>query len=127
MNQRNMLYVNLFLIVALSLATLSCGSSNAGGNQLADLSGVWKGSDCECEIIIDLASETKSMTIEDQEMAVSVKGIVDGVLSLDVDEGNGQTDVWKLIQRWDDNGSTFSLALIRHGKKEALSLIKKLS
>ena len=122
-----MLYVNLILIVALSLTTLSCGSSSAGGNQLADISGIWKGNDCNCEIIIDLAHEAKSMTIGDQKIAVSVKGVVDNVLSLNVNDGNGKTDEWKLIQRWDDNGSTFSLALIRNGKKEALSLVKKLS
>jgi len=126
MKQRIMLFINLLLIIALSMATLSCGSSNAGGTQLADLSGVWKGSECECEIIIDLANDTKSMIIEDQKMAVSVKGVVDGVLSLNVNDGNGKTDEWKLIQRWDDNGSTFSLALIRNGKKESLSLVKKL-
>lgn len=127
MNQQKMLYVNLLLIIALSLATLSCGSSNAGGNQLADLSGVWKGNECECEIIIDLANDTKSMTIEDQKMAVSVKGIVDGVLSLNVNDGNGKTEEWKLIQRWNDNGSDFSLAFLHNGKKETLSLVRKLS
>jgi hypothetical protein len=94
---------------------------------LADLSGVWKGSECECEIVIDLASDTKSLTIEDQKMPVSVKGVVDDVISLNVNDGNGKTDEWKLVQRWNDNGSDFSLVLLRDGKREPLSLIKKLS
>ncbi len=127
MNQRMMLFMNLFLIVALSLTTLSCGNSSAGGNKLADLSGVWKGKECDCEIVIDLANETKSMTIEDQKLAVSVKEFVDDKISLNVDDGSGKIDEWKLFRVWDDNGSTFSLALIRNGKREKLSLVKKLS
>jgi hypothetical protein len=127
MNRRSMFYVNLILIVALSLTNLSCGSSSGGGDKLADISGIWQGHDCNCEIVIDLASDTKTMTIAEQKLTVSVKEIVADKLALNVSDGNGTTEDWQLIQVWDDNGSTFSLALIRNGKREKLSLVKKLT
>ena len=127
MNRRSIFYVNFILIVALSLTTLSCGSSSGGGDKLADISGVWKGNDCNCEIVIDLANDTKTMTIDKQKLAVVVKEIVDDKLILSVSDGNGKNEDWELIQVWDDNGSTFSLALIHNHKREKLSLIKKMT
>lgn len=126
MKRRRMLYVNLLLVAVLCLTTLGCSSSGSS-DKLADISGVWQGKDCGCEIVIDLAKENKTMTIGDQKLDVAVKEIVADKLALSVNDGNGKAKDWELIQVWDDNGSTFSLALIHDGKRESLSLVKKLT
>jgi hypothetical protein len=127
MNKRFLLYLNLILIVALSFTMLSCSSNAKSANSIGDLSGVWQDKECSCNVVIDFGGENKSLTVNDQKMKVAVKSFVNDKVLMSVEDGNGKSYDWEIIRVWDDNGSTFTLALIRDGRRESLSLIKKLS
>lgn len=120
-----------FLMLLTGLAVFSfmlaaCSSSGGGGN-LGDVSGVWKGNDCDCEVTINLAGKEKLLKIGEKSIAVKVKAVENDKIVLNVKNGSGQADEWKLIKQWNDNGSEFSLTFLHEGVNEKLSLVKKLT
>ncbi|MDX2441977.1 MAG: hypothetical protein QNK40_15690, partial [Desulfobacterales bacterium] len=77
-------------------------------------------------IEINLTGEQNFLKIGEKTVEATVKNVQNDLISLDVKADNGQTEKWTLMQVWDDNGSTFSLAFNRNGSKDKLTLIKKL-
>ena len=124
MKYRNLRYFSLVLAFALCMAFVGCSGSSA--DKLADISGIWKGGNDGTIIEINLAGEQNFLKIGDKTIEATVKSVRDDLVSLDVKADNGQTEKLTLMQVWDDNGSTFSLAFRHNGTKDKLTLIKKL-
>ena len=124
MKYRDLRYFCLALTFALCMAFVGCSGSS--GNKLADISGTWKRGNDGTVIEINLAGEQNFLKIGEKTVEATVKTVKDDLISLDVKADNGQTEKWTLMQVWDDNGSTFSLALNHNGTKDKLTLIKKL-
>ncbi len=124
MEYRNLRYFCLALAFALCIAFVGC--SGGSGNKLADISGIWKRGNDGTMIEINLTGEQNFLKIGDKTVEAMVKSVQDDVISLDVKADNGQTEKWTLMQVWDDNGSTFSLAFRHNGTRDKLTLIKKL-
>lgn len=124
MKYRNLRYFCLALAFALCMAFVGCSVSS--GDKLADISGIWKRGNDGTMIEINLAAEQNFLKIGDKTVEAMVKSVQDDVVSLDVKADNGQTEKWTLMQVWDDNGSTFSLAFRHNGTKDKLTLVKKL-
>lgn len=121
MKYKNSRYYCLALAFALCMAFIGCS-----GNDLADLSGLWESGNDGTTIEINLAGEQNFLKIGDKTVEATVKSVENYVISLDVKADNGQTEKWTLMQVWNDNGSTFDLALNQNGTKDKLTLIKKL-
>ena len=111
-------------IIALSLAFIGCGSST---NLLDDISGVYKSSQGEKPVAINLASDAKSLVIDGQNYPVTVEKInMDRYeVDLKVTGTGGKTETWTLRQIWDDTGSNFKLAFNRNGSEEELTVHKQ--
>ncbi len=124
MKYRDLRYFCLALAFALCMAFVGCSVSS--GDKLADISGIWKRGNDGTMIEINLAAEQNFLKIGDKTVEAMVKSVQDDVVSLDVKADNGQTEKWTLMQVWDDNGSTFSLAFRHNGTKDKLTLVKKL-
>ena len=124
MKYRDLRYFCLALAFALCVAFVGCSGSS--GDKLADISGIWKRGNDGTMIEINLAAEQNFLKIGDKTVEAMVKSVQDDVVSLDVKADNGQTEKWTLMQVWDDNGSTFSLAFRHNGTKDKLTLVKKL-
>ena len=124
MKYSNLRYFCLALTIALGMAFVGC--SGGSGNKLADISGIWKGGNDGTTIEINLAGEQKFLKIGNKTVEAMVNSVQDDVISLDVKADNGQTEKWSLMQVWDDNGSTFSLAFRHNGTNDKLTLVKKL-
>jgi len=124
MKYRDLRYFCLALTLALGMAFVGC--SGGSGNKLADISGIWKGGNDGTTIEINLAGEQKFLKIGNKTVEAMVNSVQDDVISLDVKADNGQTEKWTLMQVWDDNGSTFSLAFRHNGTNDKLTLVKKL-
>ena len=114
------------LALALALCVVFVGCSGGSANKLADISGIWKGGNDGTMVEINLAGEQKFLKIGDKTVEAMVKSVQNDLISLDVKLDNGQTEKWTLMQVWNDNGSTFSLAFNHNGSRDKLTLIKKL-
>ncbi len=124
MKCRDLRYFCLALAFVLCMVFVSCSGSS--GDKLADISGIWKRGNDGTMIEINLAGEQNFLKIGDKTVEATVKSVKDDLISLDVKADNDQTEKWTLMQVWDDNGSTFSLAFRHNGTKDNLTLIKKL-
>jgi len=124
MKYRDLRYFCLALAFALCIAFVGCSGSS--GDKLSDISGIWKRGNDGTMIEINLTGEHNFLKIGDKTVEAMVKSVQDDVISLDVKADNGQTEKWTLMQVWDDNGSTFSLAFRHNGTNDKLTLIKKL-
>jgi len=124
MKYRDLRYFCLALAFALCVAFVGCSGSS--GDKLADISGIWKRGNDGTMIEINLTGEHNFLKIGDKTVEAMVKSVQDDVISLDVKADNGQTEKWTLMQVWDDNGSSFSLAFRHNGTNDKLTLIKKL-
>ncbi len=124
MKYRDLHYFCLALAFVLCMVFVSCSGSS--GDKLADISGIWKRGNDGTMIEINLAGEQNFLKIGDKTVEATVKSVKDDLISLDVKADNDQTEKWTLMQVWDDNGSTFSLAFRHNGTKDNLTLIKKL-
>jgi len=124
MKYRDLRYFCLALAFVLCMVFIGC--SGGSGSKLTDISGIWKGGNDGTTIEINLAGEQKFLKIGDKTVEAMVKSVQDDVISLDVKADNGQTEKWTLMQVWDDNGSTFSLAFRHNGTNDKLTLVKKL-
>ncbi|MBC2710039.1 MAG: hypothetical protein HGJ94_03210 [Desulfosarcina sp.] len=124
MKYRDLRYFCLALAFALCMAFVGC--SGGSGNKLADISGIWKSGNDGTMIEINLAGEQNFLKIGDKTVEATAKNVQNDIISLDMKADNGQTEKWTLMQVWDDNGSTFSLAFSHNGTKDKLTLIKKL-
>ncbi len=107
---------------------LGFGFSGCAGkdNLLSDVSGAWEkkngGGPAE-EVHINLTGENKTIVIGNQSYPAEIETIYPDSfqVQLKVQNGNGETQTWKIRQIWQDNGSDFNLALDRAGKKETLT------
>ena len=124
MKYRDLRYFCLALAFVLCMVFISCSGSS--GDKLADISGIWKRSNDGTTIEINLAGEQNFLKIGEKTIEATVKSVKDDLISLDVKVDNDQTEKWTLMQVWNDNGSTFSLAFRHNGTKDNLTLIKKL-
>ncbi len=124
MKYRDLRYLCLALAFVLSMVFIGC--SGGSGNKLADISGIWKRGNDGAMIEINLVGERNFMKIGEKTVDTSVKSVQNDVISLDAKTDNGQTENWTLMQVWDDNGSSFSLAFRHNGTNDKLTLIKKL-
>ncbi len=124
MKYRDLRYFCLALAFVLCMFFIGCSAGS--GNMLADISGTWKRGNDGTMIEINLTGEQNFLKIGEKTVEATVKNVQDDLISLDVKADNGQTEKWTLMQVWDDNGSTFSLAFNRNGSKDKLTLIKKL-
>jgi len=124
MKYRDLRYFCLALAFVLCIVFIGCGGSS--GNKLADVSGTWKRGNDGTMIEINLAGEQNFLKIGDKTVEATVKSVQNDLISLDVKADNNQTEKWTLMQVWDDNGSTFSLAFRHNGTNDKLTLIKKL-
>ncbi len=124
MKCRDLRYFCLALAFVLCMVFVSCSGSS--GDKLADISGIWKRGNDGTMIEINLAGEQNFLKIGEKTIEATVKSVKDDLISLDVKTDNDQTEKWTLMQVWNDNGSTFSLAFRHNGTKDKLTLINKL-
>ena len=124
MKYRDIRYFCLALAFVLCMVFISCSGSS--GDKLADISGIWKRGNDGTMIEINLAGEQNFLKIGEKTIEATVKSVKDDLISLDVKTDNDQTEKWTLMQVWNDNGSTFSLAFRHNGTKDKLTLINKL-
>lgn len=86
------------------------------------ISGKWKSTKGDGTVVINLASDPKSLAIDGHSYKAVIKEIDKGSFTtlVDVEIETGKTEVWSLRQVWDDNGSTFKLAFRHNGTQETL-------
>lgn len=102
---------------------IGCGS---GADMPTQISGTWQRAEGGGNIEINLANEPKTLTLDGQSYTATIGKIDTGSnnVHLKVDTGAGQPEDWTIHQIWDDNGSNFTLSVIRNGAQE--KLVKKI-
>ena len=112
------------IVLALSiLAAFSLLAACSGGEDLpTQISGTWERSQGGGTVEIDLVQDTPQLKIDGRADPVTIAKIDKGANSvyLTVQTEDGKTEEWLLHQKWNDNGSAFSLALIHGSVHETL-------
>ena len=110
-------------LIAVLLFTVSlligCGN---GENLPAQISGTWQRAEGDCNVQISLAAEPKTITLDGHAYPASIDKVNTGSYSvhLKVETETGKAEEWIIRQVWDDNGSSFSLALNHNGTQDKL-------
>jgi hypothetical protein len=116
-------HLGLTAIAIMMLVVVGCGAS-AGGHDIANLGGTWQNPSNQQRVVINVASEKKTITIDDKTMPLTVKPAeADRFIFRVSDAGSGEKD-WKAFRVWDDTGNSFTLELDHDGKKEKLERVK---
>jgi len=109
----------LFFLLIVS----GCSSSGAGSQDLqTQMTGQWK-RDQGDTVVIDLAKDAPSLTIDGQVYAAVIEKVdkMSNTVELKVETGSGEAQKWFIHQVWNDNGSSFKLQLRRNGTTDVLS------
>ena len=118
--QRNVRRMILALsVVAMFSLVLAC---SGGGDLPAQVSGTWHRAKGGGTVQVDLVQDPPQITVDGKTYPVTIAKIdkVAYSVHLTVQTEDGQKEEWILQQRWNDNGSAFTLALIHNGVNENL-------
>jgi hypothetical protein len=115
--------LGLSLIAVLFLVVAGCGAS--GGAKTDNLNGTWQNPVNQKKVVINLASEKKTIVDDDKALPVTIKPTeaADRYLLSVSDSANGNKD-WYLSRIWDDTGKSFTLKVEREGRTEVLERVK---
>ena len=105
------------------LIVVGCSSSGAGSQDLqTQMTGQWK-RDQGDTVVIDLAKDAPSLTIDGQVYAAVIEKVdkMSNTVELKVETESGEAQKWFIHQVWNDNGSSFKLQLRRNGTTDMLS------
>jgi hypothetical protein len=119
MKARNLYFLFLVAVLAFGLLTSGCSGKS---NILQAISGAWQDNQDKSPVEIQLTGDSKSVTLKSKPYPVSVDKIdeMNNLVSLKVQNGGAQPEVWTLQQIWDENGSSFKLTFNHNGEKEVL-------
>ena len=119
MKARNLYFFFMAAVLAIGLMTSGCSSK---GDILQAVSGAWQDNQSKSPVEIQLTGNSKSVTVKSKTYPVSVDKIdeMNYSVSLKVQNGSAQPEVWTLQQIWSENGSDFTLAFNHNGEKEVL-------
>jgi|WetSurMetagenome_2_1015567.scaffolds.fasta_scaffold864328_1 hypothetical protein len=116
-------HLGLTAIAMMILVVVGCGAS-AGGHDIANLGGTWQNMSNQEKVVINVASETKTISIADKTLPLTVKPAeADRFIFRVSDAATGEKD-WRVFRVWDDTGKSFSLEIDHDGKKENLERVK---
>lgn len=110
-------------LIAVLLFTVSLLIGCSGGEDLSkQISGTWQNGDGDCNVQINLAAEPKTITLDGHAYPATIDKVNTGSYSvhLKVETETGKAEEWIIRQVWDDNGSSFSLALNHNGTQDKL-------
>lgn len=112
----------LFLAVVLTVGFAATGCSGKS-DLLKEVSGTWQDNKDQTTVDIQLAGDTKSMTVDGKSYPVTVEQItmINYQVVLKVQNGGTEPETWSLRQVWDENGSSFKLAFNHNGESNVLT------
>ncbi len=121
-NASNARRFTLLAICGLFLALALCACSNTADLE-TQVSGKWRRTHGEGVVDINLATTPKTLIVDGQSYNAEIEGIDKGnyTVNVKVQTSSGQPEVWSLIQKWNDNGSSFNLAFRHNGTTETLT------
>lgn len=107
----------VFLLMILMI--ISCAGSEKIEKQI---SGKWQPPEGKEVVAINLATESKSISIGEKTYPATIEKVDEGAftVSLKVKTESGPEETWTLRQVWNDNGSDFKLVFNRNGSQETL-------
>ena len=119
MKARNLYFFFLAAVLAIGLMTSGCSGK---GDMLKAVSGAWQDNQNKSPVEIQLTGNSKSVTVKSKTYPVSVDKVDDMnyTVSLKVQNGGTQPEVWTIQQIWSENGSDFTLAFSHNGEREVL-------
>ena len=111
----------LFTSVLLLTFAISIGCSG-GGKLQEQVSGMWKRTQSEGVVAINLATESKSLVIDGKTYPAAIENVDDGayLIRLKVQPESEPAQTWTLRQVWNNNGSDFKLVFSHNGTEETL-------
>jgi len=117
--------ISIIVVALTALACLSilagCGSSKA--DMLTECSGTWKNDKGDETVKIQLVGDSQRIVVNGDAYPASIKSVDNGtnVAVLNVQKSDGSSAEWMLQQRWNDNGSAFSLLFSHDGNRDVLT------
>ena len=120
---KKLLKQNDFILTVTFIFMVSILIGCSGGKDLvSQVSGTWQRSQGEGTVEINLEKAPNSLKFNDKLYPATIEKIDKGNFNvyLKVETTAGQIEDWTLRQVWDDNGSSFKIAISRNGTKEIL-------
>ncbi len=119
MKSRNLFILFLSAILTIGLTFAGCSNKK---DLLKDVSGQWQDSQNKDAVEINLVGDAKSLTVKGQTYPVAVESVEmsNYVVSLKVQNGSAEPELWTIRQMWDESGDSFKLAFDHSGEKEVL-------
>lgn len=119
MKLRNITTLILMVVLSVSVAIVGCSKK---GDLLTEVSGQWQDAQDNSPVEINLAGDTKSITVQGKTYPVTVESVeaLNYVVSLKVQNGGEKPESWTLQQIWDEGGDAFKIAFNHNGQKNML-------
>jgi hypothetical protein len=114
--------IEILLFSAILTVGLTMGACSNKGDLLKEISGQWQDDQSSNTVVIHLADDNKTITVNGQTYPVTVDKIemINYMVSLIVQNGGSEPELWTIRQMWDESGGSFKLAFIHSGKNEML-------
>lgn len=111
-------------LLAVLLLIVGCG---ADANLETQLSGKWQRAGSGEPVEINLAKDAASITLDGHVYTAAIEKVdkMANTVDLVVNTDTGASEKWSLHQRWNDNGSTFTITLMHNGTSETLVPVGK--
>jgi len=110
--------VGWYICAALMCALVVFGCSQGGGGSVADLNGEWKDTADNAKFVINFNGDANTIAYGSEEVSVTIKEVAGDKITLL--PAKGSDGEWELVRRWSDNGSSFTLVLVRNGQTHKL-------
>lgn len=119
MKSRNIATLVLIVVISMGLTIVGCSKK---GDILKEISGQWTDSQDNSPVEIQLAGDSKSITVKGQTFPVTVESVemMNYVVSLKVQNGSEKPESWRLQQIWNEGGDAFKIAFLHDGQKNML-------
>ena len=116
--------LSVLCLFAVLIAIGGCGSD---ADLETQLSGKWQRSENGDTVDIQLAKNGASLTLGGHVYTAEIENVdrMSNTVKLKVKTDNGASEEWSLHQKWNDNGSSFTVNLMRNGASETLRPIGK--
>lgn len=115
------------IALTITLLTLCALLAVSGCSSTADLetqiSGKWQRTKGDGIVDINLASTPKTLTFDGHSYDAVIEKVDQGAntVQVKVQTPSGESEVWSISQKWNDNGSSFKLAFRHNGTTETLT------
>ena len=117
--------ISIIIVALTALVCLSvlAGCSSSKADMLTQCSGTWKNDKGDATVKIELVGDSQRIVVNGDAYPASVKSIDNGtnVAVLNVKKTDGSSAEWMLQQRWNDNGSAFTLLFSHDGNRDVLT------